>query len=771
MSSFFTQDALEGRVFCSLEAAFRHMQVQAMKEGFEIGCSQSFESVYGTFYCLRGGRIRGTKSTKTGCAWHVKLGTAREEGRGFVKVIEVAGEHNHDCHPDVYSVFTCGEREQDLIRKMRECSIAPRKIVKLMERLGLEGITTRQINRLVGAAHVEMEGTVESRELEGYVRENGGEFFPYIISEDGKEFCHGCLSIMPFEKDNLEKFSSVMFIDGTQNTSRLGWEMLPITLVDQYRRIRSGGVAFMAYTDAASLTWLLSQISKLPPVQANTRTLISDEDSAFIPALTDIRSSWPVNHVLCAFHKEKNFAQKLSKCGLTALERSVAKDLFKCVCYSTHKDAVESAISSLGKMHSKISSYLEKHIVPTLCQFSRAYLSDVWTKGYNTTSPAEAHNAMYKRYAPGTTASLKQMRIDFTGAHLEAEKSFNQSVVRSFNNEHFTFRLGGLMLSPKIRKLIDESCREAEKYCATPDGDGKFKVFMASSADVYHIADARSCTCGRLTHEGLPCHHILRVIRDQGGEWPFDLVHKDWVIQSPEHVIAPFDRNGDMSDQDMDEPGIEVAEQDITAHSDSLTPDGNHVLVEEDIVQITTNMPVYRQAKRRYLKMYHLMKMVVSAASKEAESSQLLMRELLKMKAMLFSIPEGAEDMGAEFREEDEADGDTASTTKATVDGLEAASVEPSIREDVQDVTGRRRGRKRKSVLEPYHVQRRGEACYLCGKKHEVTRCRLYKDYAAARNHNADLPEDSNRHRCRVCLGYGHNAKTCTWLWINKQKK
>lgn len=776
MSSFFTED-LVGREFENLGSAFRHMQIQALKDGFEIGCTQSCESVYGTFYCLKGGRKRGENSSKTGCGWKIKLTTAHNHGA--VKVSEVMLEHNHECHPDMYSVFTCSERDQDLIRKMSEVSIPPKRIIKLMEKLGVTGLTSLQIRRLIGKGVAEpAHEQAESQELADYVRRNDGEFFELVTEgDDGRRYCGGCLSIMPFEKENLMRFASVMFIDGTQTGSRLGWEMVPITLIDQYRRIRSGGVAFLAATDEESIRWLLETLSGLPPVAEETKTLITDEDSAFIPAIEDIHEQWPINHVLCAYHKEKNFAQKLAKCGLPKLERALAKDLFKVVCYSTHRDAVDKALEQLKAMHSKLNAYIEKHVAPIIGQFSRAYLSEVWTKGYNTTSPAESHNSMYKAHASGNAVSLKQMRIDFTHAHLEAEKSFNERIHRSFTNTHFTWTQWEVMLSPRIRDLIDDINASFGKYCCVQEGD-QWKVFHPESSDLYHLATENRCTCGRLTHEGVPCVHILRVIAELHGDgwdvWPIDLVHPDWRITCPDHVLVNMDRDGNVNDQDMTEPMNDIDEGDVVCLADELAADGEHVLVDDDILQISTNLPVYTQRKKRYLRLFHLMKTVVSVASRGAQTSQMLLHEFTRIRAELFNLPDREQELPPAFMEEEDQDeeedqGEEEDKEHAQGADHEEPREQPDI-QDVVDVAGRRRGRKKKSVTESY-VHTKGSTCFLCGKRHKPVNCTRYKEYSVAREHNAGAPEQVGRGRCRVCLGYGHNAKTCTWLWDNRSKR
>lgn len=299
--------------------------------------------------------------------------------------------------------------------------------------------------------------------------------------------------------------------------------MIPITLIDQYRRIRSGGVAFVASTDEETLSWLLRTIRRLPPVAEKTRTLITDEDSAFIPALDVVmheEPKWLVDHVLCAFHKEKNFIQRLMACGLCPVDRAVAKDMFKVICHCPHRETVDKTIKELKKMSPNLAVYIDECIVPLLPQFSRAYLSSVWTKGYNTTSPAEAHNAMYKGYMPSRACTLKQMRLDYTRAHQDAERNFKEKMERSFENDHFTYTTGGIMLSPKIRKEIDITNDLVPRFTCMELGEGRFKVFRTDARAIWHVATESECDCGRVENEGLPCAHILRVSAERNTPTP-----------------------------------------------------------------------------------------------------------------------------------------------------------------------------------------------------------------------------------------------------------
>ena len=765
MSNFFTEEALRAMQFESLQSAFVHLRIQAMKHGFDIGSTQSFHSVYSTFYCLKGGRQRGEKTAKTGCKWKLTF-VPDETSDSFsaVRIKECVLEHNHELHPDIYSVFNMTESSQELIRSMRNAKIEPRKVIQVMESLGEEGLTATQIRKICTPKEVTL-NVSESCDLEKYVTECGGVCFRHIIDQN---YCQGVLTILPFERENLERFSSVIFLDGTQTNAHMNWEVIPITLIDQYRRIRSGGLCFLASTDEETLTWLLETLFSLPPIQTGTKTIITDEDSAFIPAISNLSIVHSIRHVLCSHHKEKNFSRKLVRCGLTQIERACAKDLFQSICYGTNRDCTDQAIEQLKSMSPKLSRYIEKQVVPTLTQFARAYLSDTFCKGYNTTSPAESHNAMLKNYLSGRSLTLRQTRIDFTRCHTEADRSFRERILRSFRNDHFTFAVGRLMLSPKIRKEIDEINEMISKYCCIEQNEGKWRVFLANAPQAAHIATDKECDCGRLTYEGLPCVHILRVIKETIGDdfnqWPFHLIAADWIIQSREHVIVPTNEDGVIEPEaEADDPEEEVNEDDVVIPSDSIdVSESMHQLISED-VSVMYNVPEHVKRKKRYLRLYHLAKSVVSIASRDADASSRLFTELSGIRKHLLSLPITDSVMGKEFHEEIE----DPHTEEAPDPPREDQTVI-----DVMDAAGRRRGRKKKSVNEQRKKLRRtrDQTCQLCGAKHEITRCTRYRDFRAAITHNQELPNQEGKHRCRICFGFGHNSKTCPWIAANNKR-
>ena len=71
---FESEEKLRELTFDSLATALQHIQVEAMKRGWSVRCNESLESAYATFYCLKGGRQRGERTTKTGCEWKLSVG-------------------------------------------------------------------------------------------------------------------------------------------------------------------------------------------------------------------------------------------------------------------------------------------------------------------------------------------------------------------------------------------------------------------------------------------------------------------------------------------------------------------------------------------------------------------------------------------------------------------------------------------------------------------------------------------------------------------------
>ena len=777
---FASHENLSGLTFDSIVSALRHLQVEAMKRGWEIGMNESKKSTYATFYCLKGGRQRGDKSNKTGCEWKLSMGP-RDDGK--VVVLKSHLQHNHELTPDKYSLFTLGEDKQDLVRKMAHCGIDPTHIQRFLYEIGEKEVTADQIRRLKGR-DVSL-GIPETEELANYMREVNGVFRRMETRQGDRIFVHAVFTAAPFELENLKKFGQVIWLDGTQRQNRLQWEIIPVTVIDQFKRIRSAGVFFVSRSDQEVIRWILEVLLNNKDLLQILRTIITDEDSAFIPAFDTVMrrlnkdrpdgNQITIHHVLCAFHKEQNYIRKLQKAGLTAVQRETAKDLFKIVCYSPHKKACEKALEDIIALSPKLASYVRKHVKPVLDKFARSHLGHVFTKGYNTTSPAESHNNMIKRaMIDGRRYSLKQMRIDITFAHRNAELSFRDKIASAFRSDHFSQTQGKMVLSPKIIRDIDATIAQAKELVWSKDG-----VFHPDCPDyAYRVVMGRDgpvCDCGKVSHAGLVCAHILLALKELGQDminnFPFPLISPHWVIRAAEDVIIPVNKDGQIENdaEEGEEPTV----------TGDVFPDGNpledttttdQTFGERDVITFLTDKDRFQHQKERYLDLFHIGKTIASLGSRNLELSTRIRTDLQGMLNTLLQIPEttaGASQVPSEDEAEGDAESDRGDGDRDQTEGQEEERNLEVV--EVHDCVQRRRGRPRKelTVAEMFHSYR---TCILCGARHQITSCSQYEKFASAVAHNREEVDDQGRRRCGICCSIGHTRRKCPWLHTNNAK-
>ena len=760
---------LQELTFDSIESAFAHLKIEAMKRGWTISCNESFRATWATFYCSKGGRSRGKKTTKTDCPWKITLGPGIQPGT--VRILKGHLTHNHVLTPDKYSIFTVDSQQQDLICKMLESGITPRCVQRFLERTGGPEFSSLQIRRLAGK-RVTIDGP-ETEDLKRYMDSIGG-VCQRMESRQGEDlFVHAVFTAAPFELQNLRQFGQVIWMDGTQKQNHLKWEIMPVTVIDQFKRIRSAGVFFVSRSDQDVIKWALRTLLGDGAFLRILRTIITDEGTAFIPAFDSLMEEMNrgrsdnekvgVSHVLCAFHKEQNYLKKVAKAGLTVIQRETAKDLFKIVCYSASKQACDDALSSIEALSAKLASYVAKHVRPLLSKFARSYLSNVFTKGYNTTSPAESHNNMIKSVMlAGRVSTIREMRMDITLAHRNAELSFRDKMQGAFQNDHFTFVAHKANFSPKIIAEIDATLAQALTLVC---GDN-LEVFHPDAPKyTYRVThsddDNYDCSCGKVGHYGLPCAHIIAVMKKEGRnyerDYPLRLISRVWWINDPSEVLIPVDRNGQLTD-DSREGEAPVVRDDVFPNGNPLedSTSNEKEFGERDVITLLTDKERFVQQKERYLTLFHLAKTVASIGSRSLEVSQKVHDDLQAMLNTMLHIPETTSGAVSDAPSDEDEDPPNNEGT-------------PTRIVEVHDVSGRPRGRPKKQEA-PAEKFKKRQTCILCSRPHRITECDRYAAFAAAVEHNQTEVADTGHHRCSICSGIGHNRKTCPWVYVNLPK-
>ena len=65
---------------------FKHLQIEALKSGFELSSKQALISPYGKFYCSNGDRTYGKKSNITNCQFQFTSTTEQTSDGTFVRI-------------------------------------------------------------------------------------------------------------------------------------------------------------------------------------------------------------------------------------------------------------------------------------------------------------------------------------------------------------------------------------------------------------------------------------------------------------------------------------------------------------------------------------------------------------------------------------------------------------------------------------------------------------------------------------------------------------
>jgi hypothetical protein len=132
-------------------------------------------------------------------------------------------------------------------------------------------------------------------------------------------------------------------------------------------RLACYGICLSDHFTTKVIFWLLKTTCRVPGVAYEWRTLLTDDDSAFAPAVASFRRTvnFPedLRHPLCTMHKKRNLVIKAHSCGISKATRVPLSSLFDMVAFCDHKDMADKAIRQVQQMKiEKPNKYLEGHI-------------------------------------------------------------------------------------------------------------------------------------------------------------------------------------------------------------------------------------------------------------------------------------------------------------------------------------------------------------------------------------------------------------------------
>jgi hypothetical protein len=661
-------------------------------------------------------------------------------------------QHNHELGQDGVMIT---EEQKDLILNMHETGIQPAYIYAVMLKLGVQ-VTTRDIYALCRPRRV-LRFHQQCRELFNWVSSQGGQYSYLLEPFQGKDKIVAVFTILPSELLSLQRYGDLIQIDGTHPQLSLRWEVIPVTMLDNDRRLACGGIFFAAYLSTEIVKWLLTVIWQAPGVADKWRVLLTDEDSAFIPAFDLFRQDpelgvpMGLEHRLCGMHKKKNFVGKVLASGLRKEERAVIGGLFDIVAYGDNRTSADAALKRIEEYgNEKLNAYIRAHIKPHLNQFSRSHLGDNFGCGVTTTSNAESMNRMIKYAMVKRRRSLLQAREHFTNRirnhdrEVEAEKA-------SDGGREWLFRESCVNLGRTVSKRIDSEMERAGQWKLEQD-DNSFRVRNKEAGDEgtcyfvdfdFNVSKGK-CECHLVEHEGIPCSHIIAVHQAVGVPWSADYIHPRWIFAQQEH-----DEVQDRFDQVAANPPVTESGTEISSASDEEedvpppyeSQEDNFEEGGEDRVTRPQHLGINEMADNLdqmssydvYLALFHFAKSICATAAVSREMARHTMTRFREL--MEFIQSDGLPNEEHSQSEEE----------------LEAAPGHPPGRPRRCQVAARRASGQ----------TGQDKKCPICSGLHSIDVCPHLPGLEDIRRENMVKETPHRGKRCKICCEPGHTAKTC----------
>jgi hypothetical protein len=621
-------------------------------------------------------------------------------------------------------------------------------------------LNTTQISTLV-KRETTKQFVDESQELIRWVGEHGGVTHTFTQWVDEQEYVVAIFTQFREELESMHQWPDVVFLDGTHPQTNLKWEVVPITVINGNRNVECAGIAFVAHFTTDVIVWLLKLIWGDEVMQQRWRMLITDEDSAIIPALEIFRRECGVpddfTHRLCAMHKKNNFLMKAARAGLSKTSIGILRTLYDQMVYSDHAGIADEAASKLLNIQNlKLLKYCKEHVLDLRNAISRLPCTEFFSCGYLTSSPAESMNRMLKRGMPSHSHSLTQARIYFCqrlANHCSVVRNKERSEQRY---QHQAVKFSGVRdveifydvtLRPNVRKVfLDEFERMKEassKELWTKDGVRCWGV-QEKNGVVYSVvvnADGNaSCQCGQVDFAGWPCSHLLFLASQERIVLAPKYFHPRWLNVDTGECVHDPDPPAVLDEGEKNEE--EEEEENVACLNDQA------VVSRDDFLNPEIDFP-HLSARARFLALINEATAYCSVASQSAEASTAAVRVIRQALARLTG---------------EEGGGVLDEHAPAEPGGI--GGVAPIV---LPNAVGRPRGRPPRVQQRPGRPAARNRnqevldhrPCMLCGEGHELKDCPGFGMVVAAREENEGAERIGRQKLCKLCLGYGHQTSHC----------
>ncbi|KAL6606177.1 hypothetical protein ACP70R_041830 [Stipagrostis hirtigluma subsp. patula] len=574
----------KGMEFESLDDAEVFYRLYAIKVGFDVRVGQSRKvdgiAVWKRFYCNKEGerssekeeapkimdistQKRNTRIVRCGCEAKVTVTRTPDNRYIYSDFVE---RHTHALvtTPARKQFLKANRKVSDKVKNSlltcHKASIGTSAAYRLLRvsEGGFEfaGCTLRDMQNF----HRKVKCAINSADAQMFIENlnrkkeaNPGFFFDYVL-DDEKRLVRVFWADATCRK-NYAHFGDVVSFDSTYKTNQYDMMFAPFTGVNHHKACVMFGAAFISNEKIESYKWVFETFLKAMGGKA-PRLIITDEDASMKVAIECILPS--TLHRLCMWHIIRKLPDKVGnslKCNPEFYKR-----VNSCVWGSETPNEFEANWSSFisefgleGNVWFEAKYHIRQKWIPAYCR-------DVYLAGIlRTTSRSESENNFFRHFI-GFKYALVEFWLRFSTAmeeqrhhELEADNANLHSTpklktswpIEKNGSEVFTHQVFTAfqreVLAARDHCFVESTHHDGElKTMEISDDSTKLRVVNLNTSNM-----VASCSCNLLQSIGVPCRHIIHVLRGaKVSELPSHYVNKRWTKWCKKEAV--FDGDGNL---------------------------------------------------------------------------------------------------------------------------------------------------------------------------------------------------------------------------------
>ncbi|KAK1262793.1 Protein FAR-RED IMPAIRED RESPONSE 1 [Acorus gramineus] len=500
-------------------------------------------------------RIRNRGHIRVGCKARIKF--LKEDGKwkiddfteGHVHVLATPRKtHLLRSHREV----TCAQK--CLIDTFQDANVGPSQTMTIlaMDSGGYDrvGCIERDIRNYQGRIHNEIREYDAQMFVDSFKEKaaiNPSFYFAYELDEENR-LTH-CFWADGGARKAYAHFGDVVVFDTTYDTNQYSMIFAPFTGVNHHFQSISLGCGILKDEKIESFIWLFTKwqdaMANCPP-----NAIITDEDAAMGVAIA--RTLPQTHHRFCIWHIMKKLPEKV---GALASRSEFLVSFKQCIYGSeTPEEFEERWDKVINQFNIERNEWLSKQYgnrhkwIPT-------FLNDIFMAGMRSTQRSESQNSVFDKFL-----NKKHSLVEFAH-HFERalERQRYNELVADHETLHNTPDLVtpytvevqmSKMYTKEIFHIFQKEVQACIQYGSMVKMLGPPEVYLVKRLGeankmrevLYHPSNSNiTCTCKKFETEGIPCAHMLVVLRNHFiDELPEYFVLQRWTITAKEKPVFSF---------------------------------------------------------------------------------------------------------------------------------------------------------------------------------------------------------------------------------------